>query len=601
MFRLARVIVYVLVVLALVCGPSNLNVRAQVNQLATAGIAAPAGGVVGDGTPGSCTEAAFNSALAGGGTVTFNCGGPKTILVLSEKNITQATTIDGGGVITLTGGLTTRLFRVDAAGSLVIKNITLDSAYSSNASGGAIWSAGPLTLDNVQIQHSQTSIQYCGGALVAAGDVAITNSTFQSNIAGLGGGAICVRSQPGTHVQISGSTFTANQAVDATTGYGGALYVEYGTAFVNDSVFLLNSAHLGGAVYAAPNNATISLEGSASSSPYASKMQLNANTASEDGGAIYNKGGAISIENTVITANRTPTQTLLAGYGGGIYSEGVLTLTNSIVGENEGRYGGGVFIGNSQSGARAEIDHTIFLGNISGNLGGGLYTNILTTTVTLNNSVFNGNTARAGGGLARSNADLHVFNTSFTYNTATLGGGLLLSAVPQPTSGPYVRVQSVTISGNSASSNQGGGIYNEGRAELYSTTIVSNTNGVFSRGGGNTRFRDSVLRNPGSLNCDGDGTAQISDDSHNFSADNSCVLPNSSVGTGLDPLLGPLTSDIFGPTYYHMPRAGSPLINAAFNCPERDQRGAQRPDACDIGAVEFGGIFQISFLPFLRR
>jgi predicted outer membrane repeat protein len=601
LFRFVRVIVYVLVVLALVSGPSNLNVKAQGSQPATAGIAAPAGGVVGDGTPGSCTEAALSAALAGGGTVTFDCGGPKTILVLSEKNITQATTVDGGGIITLTGGLTTRLFRVDAAGSLVMKNITLDSAYNFNTSGGAIWSAGPLTLTNVTIQNSQTGNQFCGGALLVAGDTVITNSTFNKNTASLGGGAICVRSQPGTHVQIIASTFTGNQAVDATLGYGGGLYVEYGTAFVRDSVFLSNSAHLGGAVYAAPNVATISLEGSASSSPYASKMQLNANTASEDGGAIYNKGGAISIDNTVITVNRTPTQTLLAGYGGGIYSEGVLTLTNSIVGENEGRYGGGVFVGNSPTGARAMIDNTIFLNNISGNLGGGLYTNILTTTVTLNNSVFNGNTARAGGGLARSNADLHVFNSSFTFNTATLGGGLLLSAVPQPTSGPYVRVQSVTVSGNTASSNQGGGVYNEGLVELYSTTIVSNTNGVFSRGGGNTRFRDSVLRNPGSLNCDGDGTAQISDDSHNFSADNSCVLPNSSVGAGLDPMLSPLTSDIFGPTYYHMPRAGSPLINAATNCPELDQRGAWRPNACDIGAVEFGGLFQVSFLPFLMR
>jgi hypothetical protein len=90
---------------------------------------ARAAGVVGDGTPASCTEAAFTAALLGGGTITFNCGGPKTILVLSEKNITQNTVIEGGGVITLTGGLTTRLFRVDAAGSLALSNITLDEEF----------------------------------------------------------------------------------------------------------------------------------------------------------------------------------------------------------------------------------------------------------------------------------------------------------------------------------------------------------------------------------------------------------------------------------------------------------------------------------------
>ena len=46
-----------------------------------------ASGVVGNGTPSSCTEAALNTALAGGGSVTFNCGGPKTILLLNVKTI----------------------------------------------------------------------------------------------------------------------------------------------------------------------------------------------------------------------------------------------------------------------------------------------------------------------------------------------------------------------------------------------------------------------------------------------------------------------------------------------------------------------------------
>jgi hypothetical protein len=66
----------------------GLNVALLVASLS---IASPvhAGGVVGDGTPASCTEAALTTALTGGGTVTFNCGGPTTILVLSEKNITR--------------------------------------------------------------------------------------------------------------------------------------------------------------------------------------------------------------------------------------------------------------------------------------------------------------------------------------------------------------------------------------------------------------------------------------------------------------------------------------------------------------------------------
>jgi predicted outer membrane repeat protein len=343
------------------------------------------------------------------------------------------------------------------------------------------------------------------------------------------------------------------------------------------------------------------MNGSPTGTPDDSQLLLYANSATEDGGAIYNKAGVMSINNAAVAINGTPTNTLLAGYGGAIYDGGVLTLTNSIVSNNEGRFGGGVFVGNNPTGARAIIDRVSFLNNVSGSNGGGLYTNIAATTIIISNSVFSGNTAVLGGGLARNNAALNIFNSSFTYNTATSGGGLFLSAVPSPTDGPYVRVQSVTVSDNTATSNHGGGVWNTGRAELYSMTIVTNTNGVWSGATGNTRFRDTVLQNPNSLNCDGDGTASISDDAKNFSTDNSCVLNNSQTGIGLDPKLGPLQNDGPTTTYYHLPLVGSPLINAGFNCPARDQRGAFRPDACDIGAVEYGGRLPLVFLPLVRK
>ncbi len=61
--------------------------------------------IVGDGTSASCTEAAFRSAVAGGGIVTFNCGAaPVTISVTSEVPVGKDTTIDGAGQVTLAGG-----------------------------------------------------------------------------------------------------------------------------------------------------------------------------------------------------------------------------------------------------------------------------------------------------------------------------------------------------------------------------------------------------------------------------------------------------------------------------------------------------------------
>src|SRR5437016_4123269 len=66
-----------------------------------------AAGVVGTGTPASCTETALNFALAGGGTVTFNCGAAaKTIPITSVKQISDNTTIDGGNKIILSASKT---------------------------------------------------------------------------------------------------------------------------------------------------------------------------------------------------------------------------------------------------------------------------------------------------------------------------------------------------------------------------------------------------------------------------------------------------------------------------------------------------------------
>src|SRR5205823_4827139 len=76
-------------------------------------VPALAGGVVGNGTPGSCTDAAFTSKLSGGGTVTFNCGSLPTIIV-SEHTISANTTINGIGGIILSGNNHNRLFTVNS-------------------------------------------------------------------------------------------------------------------------------------------------------------------------------------------------------------------------------------------------------------------------------------------------------------------------------------------------------------------------------------------------------------------------------------------------------------------------------------------------------
>ncbi len=607
-FSLARVLLYVFVIMIGLAIPIGLL------------WAAPDGGVVGNGTPGSCTESALTTALAGGGTVTFNCGGPATIPILSVKTIAQDTSINGGDSITLTGNLSTPILHVNVTASLSLSNITLMNAYNTNSSGGAIWSAGPLTLTHVTIKNSQTIPQYCGGALIVAGETQINHSTFENNVAGLGGGAICVRSQPGTKVQIANSSFFGNQAVNPESGLGGALYVEYGTAVVYNSVFIHNIGVLGGAIEVNNDAQLTMVNGSLSSNTavYGGGIfvrlgaQVNllgstfpsfftSNAASDSGGALYNDGGTVQISNANFTANSAAPDVILSGYGGAIANGGVMTITSAYFGLNQGRFGGAVFVGNNGSGANATIRHSAFYQNTATQIGGGLYTNIQTTTVAIVDSAFNGNSAGTGGGIGRFNTRLSIYDSSITQNTATSGGGgMWVSGGPTSGLGGYVEVHDSTISTNTSTDGQGGGVLNQDLMNLENVTVKDNTNGIYTTVG--TRLHNTVLQSLNSPNCA--GSSLPSSAGGNFSSDATCNLTgfHDQQGDGIDPKLGPLTIDTFSITSYHMPQTGSPLINAATPaCATRDQRGALRPDACDIGAVEFGGLLPRAYLPMAQK
>lgn len=102
-----------------------------------------ASGVVGNGTPASCTEAAFNAALQGGGLITFNCGtGFHTIVFTATKVINAFVTIRGDGRIALSGGNSIRLFQIDACYGLNLQTITLENGQA--LTGAAVLNNGGL-------------------------------------------------------------------------------------------------------------------------------------------------------------------------------------------------------------------------------------------------------------------------------------------------------------------------------------------------------------------------------------------------------------------------------------------------------------------------
>ncbi|MFI5397295.1 MAG: hypothetical protein ACHQ9S_17290, partial [Candidatus Binatia bacterium] len=171
--------------------------------------------VVGTGNSASCTESALTACLPGGAgfnsEVTFNCGGSATITVTSTKTISADTTIDGGSLITISGGNSVGVFVVNSGVNFTVQNLTIANGNSASHKGGGIDNEGST--------------------------LTVTNSTFSTNSGGLGGGGIY--NHTGT-VTVTNSAFSGNIAA-STTGGGGGIG-NSGTLTVTNSTFSGNSA-----------------------------------------------------------------------------------------------------------------------------------------------------------------------------------------------------------------------------------------------------------------------------------------------------------------------------------------------------------------------
>ncbi len=252
--------------------------------------------VVGNGTPESCSSAAFVAAVAAGGVITFDCGLEPHTIVLEEtakvvNNAGPQVIIDGGGLVTLSGNGRRRVL------------------YMNTCDEDQVW-----TTDHCQNQdHPQLTVQNLafingasfadepggGGAIfVRGGRFKIVNSRFFNNHCDesgpdIGGAAVRVLSQyDGLPVYVVNSTFGGADGLGNVGSNGGALS-SIGVSFtVINSLMSYNEAvgvganpartgtpggGSGGAIYNDGNDFTLNICGS----------ELVDNFANEGGGAIF--------------------------------------------------------------------------------------------------------------------------------------------------------------------------------------------------------------------------------------------------------------------------------------------------------------------------
>ncbi len=209
-------------------------------------------------------------------------------------------------------------------------------------------------------------------------------------------------------------------------------------------------------------------------------VEDDSSESSTSGGGIRNKGGRVTITDSLIIRNR-----LVFGGGAGIYNEGgTVRVVNSTISDNTTDSDTGAAGGGIRNQGRLIISKSTISENSAGDaMGGGIAH--LRGRLTVMDSTISKNFAQFGGGGIANLDRATIINSTISMNTAdSPGGGGILNE------GRLTLLDS-TISGNKAMSD-GGGILNASWARIVGSEITSNSAG--DTGGGIFNMRGSVIR-----------------------------------------------------------------------------------------------------------
>ena len=551
------------------------------------------------GVVGVADEAALQTALIGGGIVTFDCDG---VIVLSNTMVIATNTIldASGHNVTISGNNYTRIFTVNTNVNFTLINLVLANGFDIGQEQQQTNQFGTITNDYIS--------NGTGGALCSTGTVQIIRCAFSYNTA-------------------AGAYFANNYSV--SPGLGGSIF-NMGILFVDDSVFIKNRAvgiHYGfgsgttgsgGAIY---NGGLLSVSNSlfiGNSVAGGDSVITTGPAAGGDGcgGAIYNSYSA-SIFNCTFSSNSAsggrgadgiyslsyqyPAWPGGVASGGGICNSALLSIFNST------------FVGNNVLGGAGGVGglgYSRYFTNVPGGLGG-----------------YGGDAN--GGGISSSGGSVIIVNSTVFINSATGGAG--------GTGGKGVDAYTRQNPGGDGGKGGNGGNGNGGICLFGGTINVTNATcagnvsfggvfGIGGAGGAPAYLEPGGSPGPNGANgiVEGENVAAIAgslilkntivagtpagtnaygtiiDAGYNLSSDASFDFTNVGSENEVDPMIGPLANN-GGLTETCALLSGSPAIDAITDgsYPVTDQRGFSRPfgSAGDIGAVEYySGAFIIHSL-----
>lgn len=325
-----------------------------------------------------------------GDTIQFSStlASKKITLTGGDINITKNLVIDGSNAkgLSISGNYASRIFELSKGLNVTVKGLTFVDGRAAGTGiageGGAIRvsDTSTLTVENSVFKYNKANR---GGAIRVgyAGSLTVRNSTFNSNDGTLSNdefsaGAIATYGAGGTYgkgkLVIENSNFVNNKGIN-----GGAVYNLLGPVSIKNSVFKSNvSKHEGGAVFTdgASGNEKDDVGGQIT----ITGSTFESNKAIAGGGALYlwtYKADAVLIKDSTIKGN---------------------SVTRGTGSFDRGRGGGIEF-----AGSKLTVENTTIANNTSPSQGGGLWVNNNVSSVNITNSTVSGNKALsdAGGGM----------------------------------------------------------------------------------------------------------------------------------------------------------------------------------------------------------
>ncbi|GAA4012220.1 hypothetical protein GCM10022631_25090 [Deinococcus rubellus] len=385
-----------------------------------------------------------------------------TITLAGPLKVTKSVTLDLGSSV------------IDAAGKG--RALEIPSGVTVTIKGGTLkgGTGAPITVQALGKQA--VSVATYGGVLLNEGTLTLDGTAITGGTANVGGGIANFKT--GTLVIKGTSSVTGNTAgalpTDATEDSG-----------------------IGGGVF---NKGSLTISGGS----------ISTNTASYAGGGIYGGVGSLTtlssgkVDGNTATAPVVTTNDVMDGsMGGGIYSNGNVTITGgSVSGNTVAFFGGGIAVqptldaqGNlikpqvTLSGGTLENNRVT---DDAGDSGGAVWAN---GDFTMTGGTVMGNSAPYGGGLALFR-DASITGGTIEANQArTKSGGGILAYTPTSRPAPSVLTfgGTATVKDNTAGDSGGGVLVDRTTLTMTGGTVTGNT-AVNSGGGIGLNNTDSTIQ-----------------------------------------------------------------------------------------------------------